>query len=234
MTTQTEPFRLKDMGDVRTAAPVEGKYGPQWELVVQWSFSNYTSRAWIDRDPSVTAIAPGKYWCIIERRKLNAKQDGTIHDGSQHWMYQWQIVGFDVGDDADPPVNVPSVAPITPINAGQASVNVASIPKTSDTTNRDDHPNKRASIERQSWNNNRIQIMGHAKDIMVAEMNFTPDAIGDSTWEERLMHWYHILGETVFPDPDSDAPEDPESNEVPSEGTSVPEGETAELPWGTI
>ena len=227
MTTQTEPFRLKDLGDVRTAAPVEGRHGPQWELTVQWSFSNYPSRAWINRDPSVTAIASGKYWCIIERGKLNAKQDGTMHDGSQHWMYQWRVIGFDIGDEADAPVNAPSVAPVTPINAS------ASIPKTSDTTNRDDHPNKRASIERQSWNNNRIQIMGQAKDIMVAEMNFIPDAIGDSTWEERLMHWYHILGETVFPDPDSDAPEDPESNEAPSQGASAPEAVTAELPWGT-
>ena len=48
--------------EVRTVAAVEGNYGPQWQLEVQYPFSRYPTKQWLMQE-SYPAVNPGTYRC---------------------------------------------------------------------------------------------------------------------------------------------------------------------------
>ena len=106
MTTQP-PRERHDLVAIQSVANVVGRYGKQWELQAQFSFSQYPSKAWVSdasaendnnrvRDPkSLTAPKPGTtYPCIIRRGDLSTPRDGSVRDGTMAWMYQWRIAEF--------------------------------------------------------------------------------------------------------------------------------------------
>jgi len=105
--TTNQDRRRHDMMAVRAVSSVTGKYGPQWQLEVQYSFSQYPTRAWVSdanggtddnrvHDPkSLDSPVPGQtYPCIIRRGRLSTPQDGTVRDGTKAWMYQWKLLMF--------------------------------------------------------------------------------------------------------------------------------------------
>ena len=84
--------------EVKSAAPIEGKYGPQWLLEVLPPWSKYPFKSWIDRDPnSDFSIMPGIYTCIVEKGAL---KDGK--SGDADWDWNWKIITFALGGKEDP------------------------------------------------------------------------------------------------------------------------------------
>jgi hypothetical protein len=96
MTTEQGPVRRQVDLEIRSAAPVEGRFGiAQWELSAKPPWSKYPFKAWIDRDENSSAsIMPGVYPCVVERGGL---KDGKA--GDSDWDYHWRIRTFNVRED---------------------------------------------------------------------------------------------------------------------------------------
>ena len=80
---------------VRSAAPVQGRDGPQWELSVKYPWSQYAAKNWIDR-LAEKELAPGDYVCLMERAALRKNEDGTEKDGSHDYDFNWKIIKFNL------------------------------------------------------------------------------------------------------------------------------------------
>ena len=115
--TTNAPRERYDLVAVKSVANVVGKYGDQWELQAQWSFSQYPSKAWVSdassenddnriyHPKSTTAPQPDReYPCIIRRGVKSKKRDedetGESYDGTMAWMYRWKMIEFDTDKDA--------------------------------------------------------------------------------------------------------------------------------------
>jgi hypothetical protein len=112
MPEATEGQRIVLDLPVNSAAPVQGRYGPQWELQVQYPWSKYPQKAWIQRVERDSPIEPGTYRCIIERGGMIDPAKGQVE-----WNYKRTIVQFDVGDSlatsAQPAAQVPYQTTVT-------------------------------------------------------------------------------------------------------------------------
>lgn len=73
--------------EVQTCAPVEGLYGAQWELKVQYPFSKFPTTTWVERDDVPEPVEPGTYRCLIHRDGLKEGKDG-----SADFHYNWRIL----------------------------------------------------------------------------------------------------------------------------------------------
>jgi hypothetical protein len=82
-TTPREEVTLQ----VNSCAEAEGKYGPQWQLEVIFPWSQYPTRAWVDREIGKGPIQPGDYTCIVEQGKLREGKDP-----GQRWNFNWRIL----------------------------------------------------------------------------------------------------------------------------------------------
>lgn len=102
----TEPVRKRINLEVKSAAPVEGNYGPQWELAIQWPWSQYPSKAWIDRDVDGPTLQSDTYTCVVERGELKDAQKGTAE-----WNYKWKIIDFETNVTSISTVSIPEDKP---------------------------------------------------------------------------------------------------------------------------
>jgi hypothetical protein len=162
MTLATTDRRTVDV-PVKSFAPVEGRYGPQWELALKYPWSKYQGKGWIPREND-TPIPPATYRCIVERGGLIDESKGTLD-----WNYKWTIVEFDVADTALTPAAQPAAEASYRAGTGMS---VPAAPYV------DPEITKRASIERQvalkgaiEWaiamlqsgaDNEQIRILVHA------------------------------------------------------------------------
>jgi len=151
MTVETQQqVRKRVQLEVQSIAKAEGRFGAQWQLEVVYPWSQYPTKAWIDRSQYPNEPGPGRYWSLVERVRL---RDGK--SGDQEYDYNWRIIGFDVAA----PEAAPEAAPAEN-NAPQAASSPGkprAVPVYPEDTNRADHPTKRRSIERQSAFNLAIQ-----------------------------------------------------------------------------
>ena len=95
-TTSGPDRRIIDLV-VKSAAPVEGKYGPQWVMEVQFPWSDFTEKAWINRDDGQDPIMPGSYRSIVFRRGIKKPEKGEID-----YNYFWGIAEFDTQASGPP------------------------------------------------------------------------------------------------------------------------------------
>lgn len=90
MATENTPERRHVTVELHSAAPVVGKYGPQWEISLTYPWSKFPSKAWLERDFNGSPIMPGPYECLVERGKL---KQGKFGDAD--WDWNWSVVLFD-------------------------------------------------------------------------------------------------------------------------------------------
>lgn len=96
-----ETIQKKANLQVNGVADVQGNRGPQWEIQIQYPFSKYPTKQWIDNDGTHNRPVAGEtYPCIIQRGELSKEE----YDGAAEWMYRWRIVEFDTsGEPWAPP-----------------------------------------------------------------------------------------------------------------------------------
>ena len=100
----SEIVRKHDNVLVHSVASVEGNWGPQWELGLQWSFSKFQTRGWVNNDGSTSMPVAGQtYPCLLERGQLSQRQSGPPYDGSADFMWRWKIIEFNTDQDAPAP-----------------------------------------------------------------------------------------------------------------------------------
>ena len=120
--------------EVKSAAPVQGKYGPQWQVECTLPWSKFPGKLWFDRKPSDKLITPGPYRCILEKGALIKPE----YDGKMEWMFNWRGIEFDApevfGNDGQVAPDVthpadPKSPPSVPKYEDQETVRRASIEK---------------------------------------------------------------------------------------------------------
>ena len=67
----------------------------QWAIKGRWEWTPSGNRwgitTWVDKNICPPVISQGAHNVLVERGRLQNKQDGTPHDGSMDWMYNWRI-----------------------------------------------------------------------------------------------------------------------------------------------
>jgi hypothetical protein len=178
---------------VRSCADVPGNNGPQWLVDFDVDFSQYPVKIYLEQADYPDPIQPGLYpRCVFQRDKVKKGKDPSI---DYNWL--WKLVSLDaeapedvwVGDPSTidgsaPPAPTPTPAPAPAPQPSPAPVG--------EMTNRDDHPNKRASIEGQSADKIRADVLGIAAGLVAAQMSFTADVDGQD-WHAVAGGWYESL-----------------------------------------
>ena len=132
--------------------------------------------------------------CAFKRDKLKKDKDPSI---DYNWL--WKLVSLDAEAPEIPeaPEDVWVGDPSTidgsaaPAPAPMPTPQPSSAPST-EMTNRDDHPAKRASIEGQAADKIRARVLEIAGRMVVAQMSYTPDLEGHD-WHHVVQSWYESL-----------------------------------------
>ncbi len=125
--------------EVKSAAKVEGKFGPQWELSYIAPFSKFPQKGWIDREEE-QELVPGSYICDIIRDKLREGKEGAYD-----YNWNWKILRFNVEGESD------EYRPSAPTDDAKAEV--ATRPRPETTTSYDTYESARvveATVKRHS------------------------------------------------------------------------------------
>ena len=129
-----------------------------WELKARATFQDRDSNWWIPKRGE-SHIENGQYLCLIERGKKWA----TDKKGNDDWQYNWKIIQFNVEQEA--PTEEAKFEAIDAMPIRPPDVPIV-LPQE---TQRDDHPHKRASIEKQTQDNNKREMLRMATDIFIAQ-----------------------------------------------------------------
>ena len=94
--------------EIKAAAPVEGNYGPQWQMEVVVPWSKYPFKGWIDRADG-EAPPNGAYSALLECGKLKQNKNG-----SADWDWNWKVLDLFANEAEEPQdaeVDVPATQP---------------------------------------------------------------------------------------------------------------------------
>lgn len=181
-------------GEVRSCAAVSGRDGPQWLIEIAVDFSQYPLKLYLEQADYPEPIQPGLYpHCTFERgRLISSDRDPAID-----YNWRWRLTSFN-GEGSAEATNG-AVVP-QPAAEGQPQLEPAPAPQPTpvpaagagEITARDDHPNKRGSIERGAADKIRARVLQSAVQLVVAEMNYTQD-LKQKDWGENTQEWYKFL-----------------------------------------
>ena len=196
MTQQQLAPVLYIAGDVKTCAAVDGRNGPQWLIEVAVDFSQYPLKIYLEQSDYPDPIQPGLYpRCVFERLRLISPD----RDASVDYNWRWRVASFDAAPPEDAWVGDPSTidGSAEPHPGPRPDPSPAPVPQPSpapstEMTNRDDHPAKRASIEGQSADKIRADVLGIAAGLVAAQMSFTAD-VDNQDWHLVAEGWYRSL-----------------------------------------
>jgi hypothetical protein len=183
-------------GDVRSCAAVDGRNGPQWLIEVAVDFSQYPLKIYLEQSDYPDPIQPGLYpRCVFERLRLISPD----RDASVDYNWRWRVASFDAAPPEDAWVGDPSTidGSAEPHPGPRPDPAPAPVPQPSpapagEITQRDDHPDKRASIEGQSADKIRADVLGIAGRLVAAEMSYTSD-VDSQDWQLVAEGWYRSL-----------------------------------------
>ena len=157
MTTET-PIQKQEVLTVVSCESANNH--KSWFLKAQATFQNKPGNWWIPKRGE-SHIEKGNYLCLIQKGEKWTTDRQTDDD----WQYNWEIIQFNIEQEAPTeeakfeamgamPIRPPDVPIVLPQE-----------------TQRDDHPHKRASIEKQTQDNNKEKILRMATDIFIAQSN---------------------------------------------------------------
>ena len=183
-------------GDVKSCAAVDGRNGPQWLIEVDVDFTQYPLKIYLEQSDYPDPIKAGLYpRCVFERTRLISPD----RDASIDYNWRWRLASFDAAPPEDAWVGDPSTidGSAEPHPGPRPDPSPAPAPQPSpapstEMTNRDDHPAKRASIEGQAADKIRARVLEIAGRMVVAQMSYTPDLEGHD-WHHVVQSWYESL-----------------------------------------
>ena len=155
MTTET-PIQKQEVLTVNGCRIAKNQ--KSWELKARATFQDRDSNWWIPKRGE-SHIENGRYLCLIERGNKWTTDRQTDDD----WQYNWEIIQFNIEQEA--PTEEAKFEAIDAMPIRPPDVPIV-LPQE---TQRDDHPHKRASIEKQTQDNNKEKILRMATDIFIAQ-----------------------------------------------------------------
>ena len=197
-------------GDVKSCAAVDGRNGPQWLIEVAVDFTQYPLKIYLEQSDYPDPIKLGLYpRCEFRRLRLISPD----RDASIDYNWRWTLASFDAAPPEDAWVGEPSTIdgsapppddfstfephgadmPPAPRPApAPAPVPQPSPAPATEMTNRDDHPSKRKSIEGQSADKIRADVLGIAGRLVAAQIAIT-STTNDEIWKGITEDWYTFL-----------------------------------------
>ena len=249
--TNNAPRDRFDLVAVQSVAGVQGKYGPQWQIQCQWSFSRYPSKGWVSdasaesddnriyHPKSATQPQPSRtYPCIIRRGNLSVPKDGSVRDGTMAWMYQWKLVEFDTQKTADD----------YPDSDSDSEVPGAGPPQQSAVSHQPSAPAPASQPMLAGDERQRLivqqNILNRAVDLYIGTIPWRAKTLINTDWTDAILDVANQLWAilpTIGREPPPEATEPPESAVRNTWTPSNPEGyrepveeavdEAEELPW---
>ena len=185
MTTET-PYRRQEVLTVLSCQTA--KNSKSWELTARATFQNRDSK-WFLPKRGESHIENGKYLCLIEKGEKWATREQTEED----WRYNWNIIRFNVEPQTEEPVAPTEEAKFEAMDTMPIRPSDTAIVLPQE-TQRDDHPHKRQSIEKQTQDNNKHKMLRMAVDIFIARTSHTGiEPIPTPDILKRITSLYHGL-----------------------------------------
>ena len=195
--------------EVRSCADVPGKKGPQWLIEFDVDFSQYPLKIWLEQADYPDPIQPGLYpRCVFQRDRIKKGKDPA-----EDYNWLWKLVSLDAAPPEDAWVGEPStidgsapppddfstfephgadMPPAPRPTPAPAPVPQPSPAPATEMTNRDDHPSKWKSIEGQSADKIRADVLGIAGRLVAAQIAIT-STTNDEIWKGITEDWYTFL-----------------------------------------
>ena len=166
--------------EVKSAAKVEGKYGPQWELSVIYPFSKYPTKSWIDREDHEMELMPGSYTCEVERDRLREGKEGAYD-----YNWNWKILSFNVEGNSEYKPSAPTDAARAEIATETRVERVERLKKenpepTYEQARMDVEAVKRHSIQRQVALKAAVDMLKDADDVVPSTVTL---------WAQEFSDW---------------------------------------------
>ena len=217
MTTET-PIQKEEVLTVYGCAQ-HPRFADTWVLSAQSSFQKEVKDWWLKKTGE-SHVEDGRYLCLIERGNKWA----TMGEGDDDWRYNWKIIRFNMQQEAPTEEAKFEAMDAMPIRPPDVPI---VLPQE---TQRDDHPHKRASIEKQTQDNNKREMLRMATDIFIAQNYHATEPLPVPDVLMRIDEVYLGLLEIPtwntydgVPDIDSGATGSPQSDGF---GDSVPDLDT--------
>jgi hypothetical protein len=175
--------------EVKSAAAVEGRYGPQWQLEAQPPWSMFPTKFWVDRFQGAEAPTPGLHICLMEQGMLRPGKGGD-----HEYDYNWKIISIDTpGDTEVAPPHDPNIAEVRQATASPA--------QWADSPMKPDHPTKRRSIERQVARTSTMEYRMRCIEAtlkLMAEFGDTTRMNAEQVLEDANQYWNWVTEEKAL------------------------------------
>jgi hypothetical protein len=188
MTTET-PYRRQEVLTVLSCKTA--KNPKSWHLKARATFQTRDSN-WFIPKRGESHIENGQYLCLIEK----ADKWATDTEGEDDWRFNWNIIQFNIEPQAEEPVAPTEEAKFEAMDTMPIRPSDTAIVLPQE-TQRDDHPHKRQSIEKQTQDTGKAKMLRMAVDVVIAQISQATEAISAPTVLKRIREYY--LGLRAIP-----------------------------------
>ena len=225
--------------NIITAAPADGRNGPQWHLTVHFPWTNvekkFVDYVYLEQSQFPTEPAKGVHNVEVSFRSLKNKQEGGKHSGTHYWMNNYYITRIGgVANQMSPLPDLHSIIPgmenTAATNSDTFTGNAGGAPTPTANGNNGGHYDPNAPYNLYA-DRNYGQIKGNCNNILMALESKLPgmwDETGNPDfamwiyWRDEIYNRFQAVDITVYA-------EDNEDNDV-----SVPPMEVNEAPAAPV
>ena len=222
--------------NIITAAPADGRNGPQWHLTVHFPWTNvekkFVDYVYLEQSQFPTEPAKGVHNVEVSFRSLKNKQEGGKHSGTHYWMNNYYITRIGgVANQMSPLPDLHSIIPgmenTAATNSDTFTGNAGGAPTPTANGNNGGHYDPNAPYNLFADRRTYGQIKGHCENAVIAMMDKLPDLFDEDGspnwnmfvyWRDEFYNNFSAVDITVYA-------EDNEADDV-----SVPPMEVNEAP----
>ena len=222
--------------NIITAAPADGRNGPQWHLTVHFPWTNvekkFVDYVYLEQSQFPTEPAKGVHNVEVSFRSLKNKQEGGKHSGTHYWMNNYYITRIGgVANQMSPLPDLHSIIPgmenTAAANSDTFTGNAGGAPTPTANGNNGGHYDPNAPYNLFADRRTYGQIKGHCENAVIAMMDKLPDLFDEDGspnwnmfvyWRDEFYNNFSAVDITVYA-------EDNEADDV-----SVPPMEVNEAP----
>ena len=222
--------------NIITAAPADGRNGPQWHLTVHFPWTNvekkFVDYVYLEQSQFPTEPAKGVHNVEVSFRSLKNKQEGGKHSGTHYWMNNYYITRIGgVANQMSPLPDLHSIIPgmenTAAANSDTFTGNTGGAPTPTAHGNNGGHYAPNAPYNLFAARRTYGQIKGHCENAVIAMMDKLPDLFDEDGspnwnmfvyWRDEFYNNFSAVDITVYA-------EDNEADDV-----SVPPMEVNEAP----
>ena len=203
--------------NIITAAPADGRNGPQWALTVHFPWTNvekkFVDYVYLEQSQFPTEPAKGVHNVEVSFRSLKNKLEGGKHSGTHYWMNNYYITRIGgVANQMSPLPDLHSIIPgmenTAAANSDTFTGNAGGAPTPTANGNNGGHYDPNAPYNLYT-DRNYGQIKGHCENAVIAMMDKLPDLFDEDGqinwnmfvyWRDEFYNNFSAIDITVYAD----------------------------------